>query len=270
VKNYALGHAPDEIRRLVAQAAILRPITTRLLKDAGIRPGMRILDIGCGAGDVGLLAAELVGESGAVLGIDRSEAAIDAARIRAACRKNIAFKIASPEELADEDRFDIVIGRYVLIFQEDPAAFLRSAARLAKPAGVIAFHEIDDADDFSAFPEVASWTEANRWVMGAFRRGLPNPDAPGRLVEWFHRAGLAAPNLFCEVIVGDAERSPIPAWLAGAARSLMPQIIARGWATEAAIKIDSLEKRLRSEAAAAHSQLAAPRQVCAWLGMRPR
>jgi ubiquinone/menaquinone biosynthesis C-methylase UbiE len=131
--SYALGHAPDEIRRLVDQAAILRPITIRLLKEAGIKPGMRILDVGCGAGDVAMLAAELAGESGSVLGIDRSEAAIQAARARAASRKNIEFEIASPEEFPDGERFDIVIGRYVLIFQEDPAAFLRTSARLAKP-----------------------------------------------------------------------------------------------------------------------------------------
>src|SRR5260370_17050552 len=67
--NYALGHSPTEIRRLGIQAAILRPITMRLLQDLGVSPGMRILDIGCGAGGVALLAAEVVGESGTMAGI---------------------------------------------------------------------------------------------------------------------------------------------------------------------------------------------------------
>src|SRR5258708_14382184 len=124
--DYALGHAPAEIQRLVEQAVILRPITTRLLKEAGIRPGMKVLDVGCGAGDVTMLAAKLVGESGTVLGIDRSEAAIDAARARTVSTRNIAFEIASPEELRDQERFDIVIGRDVSIFHEDPYTFVRA------------------------------------------------------------------------------------------------------------------------------------------------
>ena len=93
--NYALGHAPTEIRRLGIQAALLRPITTRLLQGLGVSPGMRILDAGWGAGDVTLLAADLVCESGAVVGIDRSEAAILAARARAATAKNVHFLVTS-------------------------------------------------------------------------------------------------------------------------------------------------------------------------------
>jgi SAM-dependent methyltransferase len=59
--EYILGHSPDELRRLILQAEVLRPITERLLKEAGIKLGMRVLDLGCGTGDVAMLAAELVG-----------------------------------------------------------------------------------------------------------------------------------------------------------------------------------------------------------------
>src|SRR5260370_32884805 len=96
--NYALGHSPTEIRRLGIQAAILRPITMRLLQDLGVSPGMRILDIGSGAGDVALPAAEVAGESGAVVGIDRSEAAILAARARAGTARNVHSLTAAPEQ----------------------------------------------------------------------------------------------------------------------------------------------------------------------------
>jgi ubiquinone/menaquinone biosynthesis C-methylase UbiE len=81
--EYILGHSGREIQRLVHQASILRPITERLLRSAGISQGMRVLDLGCGAGDVALLAAELVGPSGSVVGIDRNQAVIAMARQRA-------------------------------------------------------------------------------------------------------------------------------------------------------------------------------------------
>src|SRR5215472_10896035 len=80
---YVLGHSPAEIQRLKAQAEILRPITERLLLNAGIGPGMRVLDIGCGAGDVAMLAAGLVGPSGSVVGIDRNPQVLAMARERA-------------------------------------------------------------------------------------------------------------------------------------------------------------------------------------------
>jgi hypothetical protein len=101
--------------------------------------------------------------------------------------------------------------------------------------------------------------------MNALRSLVPNPDVPGRLVDCFSRAGLGAPVLFCEVPIGDGERSPIATWLAETLRTLLPQIIQRGWATEDSVDIDSPEKRLRAAAGTSHSQVSALRQVCAWV-----
>jgi ubiquinone/menaquinone biosynthesis C-methylase UbiE len=265
IANYALGHSPTEIRRLGIQAAILRPTTMRLLHAIGVCPGMRILDVGCGAGDVVLLAADLMGESGVVVGIDRSEAVILAARARAATAKNVHFLVKSPNDILDTASFDVVISRYVLIFQDDVPSFIRASARLVKPGGIVAFHEIDDADDFTALPEVPLWKQANDWLMNALRSLVPNPDVAGRLVACFSQAGLGSPVLFCEVPIGDGERSPIATWLAETLRTLLPQIIRRAWASEEAVDIDTLEKRLRAATSTTRSQLSAPRQVCAWI-----
>jgi ubiquinone/menaquinone biosynthesis C-methylase UbiE len=59
-----LGHSPDEIRGLLRQTTILRPITEHLLRNAGLEPGMRVLDIGCGAGDVSMLSRSWSGLRG--------------------------------------------------------------------------------------------------------------------------------------------------------------------------------------------------------------
>jgi ubiquinone/menaquinone biosynthesis C-methylase UbiE len=128
--NYILGHSDAEIRRLQTQAAILRPITERLLRCAGIQSGMRVLDLGSGAGDVAMLAAELVGPSGSVVGIDRNPQVLSK-RARTCGLQHLAFREASADSFVDTVGFDLVVGRYVLIHQNDPAAFLRSAAQLA-------------------------------------------------------------------------------------------------------------------------------------------
>src|SRR5262249_27133436 len=82
--EYVMGHTDRERRRLSLQAAVLNPITEDFLRRAGISAGMRVLDIGCGVGEVSLIAARLVGSSGHVTGTDIDADSLQAARTRAA------------------------------------------------------------------------------------------------------------------------------------------------------------------------------------------
>jgi protein-L-isoaspartate O-methyltransferase len=113
---YVLGHSESEIHHLMRQAAVLTPITTRLLCDAGLSRDMRVLDIGCGAGDVAMLVADMVGPTSAVVGIDRNKDVLSVARerARAAGHDNIDFREGAAEDFQDAAPFDFVIGRYVL------------------------------------------------------------------------------------------------------------------------------------------------------------
>jgi Methylase involved in ubiquinone/menaquinone biosynthesis len=81
--DYVLGHSDFEMERLQIQGAVLADVTRRLIGECNIQPGMRILDIGCGAGDVSMLLAEAVGPSGFVVAIDREARAIETVRSRA-------------------------------------------------------------------------------------------------------------------------------------------------------------------------------------------
>jgi len=70
--DYAMGSTDRERQRLMQQGAVLRGFLASAFRAAGIGPGMRILDLGCGVGDVAMLAADLVGPTGSVVGIDRN------------------------------------------------------------------------------------------------------------------------------------------------------------------------------------------------------
>jgi 2-polyprenyl-3-methyl-5-hydroxy-6-metoxy-1,4-benzoquinol methylase len=99
--TYALGYSPAEIQRPKNQGAMLRPITERVLRNAGIDAGIRVLDLGCGAGDVSMLAAELLGPEGSIVGIDRNQESLNVAKERARedGLRQISFVQASIESI---------------------------------------------------------------------------------------------------------------------------------------------------------------------------
>ena len=78
--TYALGRSDDEHARLTEQANFLRPLTERFFRLAGIAPGMTVLDVGSGVGDVAFLLAELVGPEGKIVGVDIDGAALEKVR----------------------------------------------------------------------------------------------------------------------------------------------------------------------------------------------
>nr|WP_276322859.1 methyltransferase domain-containing protein [Streptomyces sp. F001] len=106
------------------QGRILRSSTDRFLRLGGLRPGMSVLDLGSGMGDVSMLAAGIVGPRGRVLGIDRDPAATEKARRRArneAFDGSLDFEVTELDDFDTTERFDAVVGRYVLLYQKDPA-----------------------------------------------------------------------------------------------------------------------------------------------------
>src|SRR5215813_6147996 len=141
--DYVLGHSDFEIERLQTQAAVLADITRRLISASNIQPGMRVLDIGCGAGDVSMLLAEAVGPSGLVVAIDREARAVETTRSRAEAAEhhNIEALVATDDDIPVARSFDAALGRYVLPHQRDPVGMIRRAASAVRPGGVVAFHE---------------------------------------------------------------------------------------------------------------------------------
>jgi ubiquinone/menaquinone biosynthesis C-methylase UbiE len=254
--TYLMGYAQDELDRLMLQARVLRPMTQRLLRAAGIGPGMRVLDLGSGAGDVALLAAELVGPDGSVTGIDRDARSIALAERRAEAEGLTwaGFRVGAAEDFAGGGAYDAVVGRYVLIHQADPAAFLKAAAESLRPGGVIAFHEPDFSGrhPFSAH-EVPAWEQAITWVKRA-GAALPSADAGGRLFPHFVAAGLPEPEIRGEFLTGGGPGSQLYRWIAETIRTLLPVLASSGVPAEE-IGIETLEDRLRAAAVETGAQI---------------
>ena len=114
-------------------------LTERLFEAAAIRPGERVLDVGCGCGTTTLAAAHAVGRAGKVAGVDISAPMLARARERSADAENVAYELADAGTFAFEPAFDLVMSRFGVMFFLDPRrAFANLRAALA-PGGRLVF-----------------------------------------------------------------------------------------------------------------------------------
>jgi ubiquinone/menaquinone biosynthesis C-methylase UbiE len=265
--DYVLGYSAHEQQRLLKQAALLRSWTERFFRAGGLAPGMRVLDLGCGMGDVSLLAADIVGPSGKVLGVDRDPQALARARERADQQGRasyVQFDQIHLEELTAAEPFDAAVGRYVLLYQADPAATLRHVASLVRPGGRLIFHELDFGQVVPTWPEAPLWMRTYTIMSEAFRRGGNPPDFGRRLTRTFLDAGLPWPTVQAEIPVGGEPGSHVFGWVADTVRSLLPRIEQFGLATAEDLQIETLAARMEEEATALGAQLIGPTQFGAW------
>ena len=263
--EYALGHSSRELDRLSFQAGVFEPYTRHLLTEAGLNAGMRVLDVGSGSGDVTFLAADLVGSHGHVLGVDRSPAAVERARTRALrCDiGNVSFEVGDPAAMHFDRTFDAIIGRFVLMYQDNPAASLRSMMRYLREGGVVAFQELDSTVCRS-WPASPVFDGAARWLAEALRRTGARPELGLEMHSLFLDCGLPSPKMRMDTLVSGEEDSPVYQLLAEALRSLAPTLEKVNIATAAQVNIDSLADRMREDVVAKRGVAMSYGLVGAW------
>jgi SAM-dependent methyltransferase len=262
--KYALGHSEDELDRLRTQAQLIDPITRRFFHEAGVSPGMRVLDVGCGAGDTSVLVAEMVGDCGEVVGVDRAPAAIAAARAKGKGRRNLRFLEGDPADMVFERFFDAVVGRYVLMFQRHPATMLRRLAAQLKPGGLLVFHELD-YEGISSSPPLPTFEQIWRWNADTTRLYGADPRMGAKLLAAFITAGFPATTVRVEALSGKGADSASLLLLArNLTRSLLPEMERLGVATRAEVNIETLLERMQSEAVMMDSLVVGHLQVGAW------
>ncbi len=265
-RSYALGHSSRELERLSVQARLIDPITRGFLRDGGIASGMRVLDIGSGAGDVAFMAAELVGESGEVVGVDRASAAIARAieRADAASLNNVSFLEGDPAKMRFDRPFDAIIGRYVLMFQPDPAAMLRAVAAHLQPGGVVVFHE-PDRDGIRSLPPVPLYDRCCKLVDETVRRWGTDRRMGIKLYPVFIAAGLPAPRMRLEAVIGGgANCSDQVHFEVDLVGSLIDEMERFGIATDDELQCKTLAERVLADVEASGAVIIGRSEVGAW------
>ncbi len=262
---YALGHSERELTRLNAQAKMLEPFTRQMFEEAGLARGMRILDVGSGAGDVAFLAASFAGPTGEVIGIDREPKAVELATSRAADLgiKNVRFMAGDLDTISLENTFDAVIGRLVLMFCPDPAATLRKLAERVRPGGVVAFQDYDMKAACS-YPPSPLFEQCLRWIITAFERAGNEIRMGLKLYSTFVSAGLPPPSLRTDAAIGGGKDLLIYFVASEVVRSLLPLIEKFGIATAAQVDIETLRDRLEADTVSRGGIVVSPALIGAW------
>ena len=264
-RMYAPGHSEHELDRLSLQAEAFEPFTRQLFQQAGITAGMRILDVVCGSGDVAFLPAELVGPDGEVIGVDQAAAAVSRATARAHARGigNVSFLEGDPTELRFDQPFDAVVGRLVLMYYPDPVNAVRKLALHLRDGGLIVFQEFDFATVLS-MPPAPTFERNHGWFKQALSATGARIHLGLELYGVFLAAGLPAPSMRMDALVGGGPDYVVYEIVAEVAKSLLPVLEKLKITTATEVDLSSLAQRMRDEVVASNGVVLSPGLIGAW------
>jgi len=248
---YTMGRSDLETRRLMLQAELLGPMMARFLQDAGITAGMKVLDLGSGPGDVAFQVADIVGETGSVVGIDMNPAVLAVARQRAVeqGRSNVTFVEGDCRSTALPDDFDAVVGRFVLLYTGDVTETLRSVLCHVRPGGVIAFAEPEFSCVIGFHQAGPSVVMRNlwEWANEAFIRSGSFPYMSAELFRAFKANGLGIPTMLLQAPLGGGQGWAGIPWAVESMRSTQPLMERYEIATASDLDLETLGDRVFAE-----------------------
>ncbi|MCT7659838.1 methyltransferase domain-containing protein [Mycobacterium deserti] len=263
--EYVLGSDENEIARLQRQAAAIAEPTALLLRRGGVGPGMRVLDLGSGPGDVSFLVADIVGPHGSVVGLERDPAQLAVAERRLAERdsRNVSFRGGDARTFQDDLPFEAVVCRLLLMHLPDAADVVAHHTRHLRSGGV--FVAVDyDMSGVRAEPPVGLLADVTRWIVEGFQYAKADPFVGIHLPLLLRDAGLTDVGSVGLQQYWPYDDPEAPELVTGVVRSLAPAIIASGAATAAELDIDTLASRIDAAVSAAGAVWTGPTVVGGW------
>lgn len=193
-----------ELNRLTRQAELVRPIERNILDKAGLRNGMRVLDLACGPGVISHIIAGMVPDS-EVVGVDLSEALLETARasLSPVEQTQLKFFQGNVYELDPTlGYFDFVYARFLFQHLERPLVALREVFKVLAPGGILLIADVDD-QWLTLYPEPYCFRRftdeaaKGQSVNGGDRR------IGRKLVNFLHETGFSEIGLRVETITTD-------------------------------------------------------------------
>jgi SAM-dependent methyltransferase len=215
---------------------------------------------------VSLLAAERVGPTGEVVGLDTNDRVLDLARARASANgaTQVRFVQTDLREFPVDTLFDAVVGRFVLMYLADRAGVVRRVAQYVRPGGVVAFQEFQFEFTPLASAPVPVFEQFLSWGLAVFRRAGVETSMGLQLRQIFLDAGLSAPSLHMDVCLASPGDELAARVVTNGLRSALPLVEQFGIATAAEVDIDTFEQRYLAELATSGTVHMLPPTVRAW------
>jgi len=244
--KYALASDDTEIARLQTQAALIAEPTTLLLQRGGIRPGMRVLDLGSGPGDVAFQVAEMTGPNGSVVGVDRDPAQVATALNRRdeLGYHNVGFLAADVCTFRGVKPFDAVVCRLLLMHLPDAVGVLAHHLDNLRPGGVFVAIDYDFAG-MRSLPEVKLHSRIVEWIVSGFAYSQADVFVGTRLPLLLEQAGFRNIQTLGLQIQLPPKNPQAAAYPVSVVRAMRAAIVNSGVTTEREIGLDTLELRLK-------------------------
>ena len=157
--TYVLATGSLDYQRLTLLSRLYNPGGLHFMKQAGLKAGMKVLEVGCGTGHMAVDLAKIVGAAGMVIASDNSEAQLAIARdtIEQSGFKNVqTLSLDLKSDLPKyQGQFDFIYGRWVIEWNRDAAArILQELYQALKPGGILVYESIDVEDSgVSSYPD---------------------------------------------------------------------------------------------------------------------
>jgi ubiquinone/menaquinone biosynthesis C-methylase UbiE len=187
--------------------------TSALLKRAGVRTGMRGIDVGCGGGTVTIELAQMTAPDGLITGIDMDAVKLDLAREEASRRRidNVEFRTADVNAWDEPATYDLVYSRFLLQHLTARTELVARMWDAVRPGGVLIVEDAD-FDGWACHPPNAGFDFFVRTYCEALRRRGGDPTAGRQLFEYFVRCGIPTPEMRVVETVDHAGDTKAMAW----------------------------------------------------------
>src|SRR5205809_1171355 len=202
-RDYVLGTHEEELARLGLQHRVWRPVALDCWQRAGITVGKRVLDVGAGPGHAAIDLAEIVGPTGEVVALERSQTFIRALETTCRARSLVNVKIHELDLMKGdlpEGGYDFAWCRWVVSFVNDQSLLIEKLGGVMPKGSLAIFHEYGHYETWRFFPRLPMQEKFREHVIETWRQsgGEPNgaPALPGLLQDNGFNIQSATPHIF--------------------------------------------------------------------------
>lgn len=233
--EYVLGTDDVELARLGLQHQLWSAIAHDAWERAAIRPGSRVLDVGCGPAFAAADLAHFVGPTGSVHGVDESAPFIEAAQTRARVLglTNATFEQQDVQDLSslEPEAYDVAYARWVLCFVPNPEAVVRGIRRALVPGGRLLVQDYFNWQAMRIAPESEAYATAVRASGQAWIDTHGNPDLVAHLIPIARALGFEELDLRVHQRLA-RPNTPMWSWPDSYWKSFVPRLVASGHMTQ--------------------------------------